>query len=124
VTAYNFTVKFVCPTCKLEVPLVQFSRRWSNIDTFASADAGTALSNVSKPEIIQFKCSACNEYVVDDAKCAITGRKNMYNWLFDHKMLMNGTSVVNNVSYKLQGEPANRVIDTVPDDQCNPLLLP
>lgn len=126
---YNFRVKFVCknPKCQKEARLVQFVRHWNFIETFASEDAGTILLEQYKPEIVNFRCSACGENITDSLGHSIEGRKRMYNWLFANGMLRTESGgVVNSSAYRFTDADleVREIPKEVPDEQCDPALLP
>lgn len=127
-TTFKFNLKFVCPSCKQEARLVQASRYWNLVDSFSSDEAGVACGDAYKPQLIQFSCASCKSIVCDENGDAVTGRKNMYNWLFDNKMLLYNGNVMDSTAYRFDaGEPPWKrdIIETeVPDEQCDPSLLP
>lgn len=126
---YNFKVKFICqnPKCKQEARLVQYVRCWSFVETFHTDDASIVAKELYKPEIVHFRCSVCNETVLDHADQPVEGRKRMYNWLFDHGMLrVESGSVVNSLPYKFKSDELEKreIAQEASDELCNPALLP
>ena len=128
-TTFTFTVNFTCSRCHRIAELIQFSRYWNEVASFCSNEAAAQYGGSHKPELIQFSCAKCGEAIRGANGGVITGRKNMYNWLFDAGMLLHGGNVVTSTFYRFdKGEPPWKgnvsKEEEVPDEQCDPSLLP
>jgi len=126
-TKYNFKIKFVCPKCSATARLVQFTRHWNFVESFNSEEGLTELKEHYKPEITNFRCGECGETAVNEEGKPVEGRRRMYNWLFDHNMLRTDSGgTVNSKPYKFDDADLEKreLEQGVPDEECNPLLLP
>ena len=124
--SYAFQIAFFCRHCLEHTRLVQFTRQWNFVESFHSEKGATELKEFYKPEITHFRCGGCGAAVVDDKGLPVEGRRRMYNWLFNNKMLRYNGNEVNSALHRfdVEDEEKREIEQELEDGKCDPSLLP